>query len=112
MPDGWTIEETADAPVEVEIGMRWLDLWRLAARPWVPLAAARMVLPNPGLVRTGVRVTRNGPALVQVWLDHRTLRAWSRDGDAAHSGPWKRFAREADGTVSWGIWHRVRTVPD
>jgi hypothetical protein len=114
VPEGWNIEQTRHAPVEVEIGMRWLALWRLAARPWVPLAAARMVLPsgNDGLLRSGVRLTWSGPALVQVWDDHETVQGWSRDSGASHAAARKRFAREASGTASWGIWHRVRATPN
>ena len=101
--------EAGRAPVEFEIGMRWRSLWRLAARPWVPVAFLRMLRP-PGdgsLLRTRLRVTGAGPAVVLAWRDREAVDAWSRDPDAAHLDGWRRFAREADGTAAWGIWHRV-----
>jgi hypothetical protein len=109
---GWDVSGNGAGEVEIEIGMGWCSLWRLAARPWVPLAFARMVAPagNEGLVRSGLRVTGSGPAVVQVWRDRATLDAWSRSAAASHLDPWRRFRREADGTADWGIWHRVRTA--
>lgn len=110
MRTGWDVTESeATEPIEFEIGMRWRSLWRLAARPWVPVAFARMLhAPEDGsLLRTWLRVTPAGPAVVQAWRDRTAVDAWSRDPDAAHIGPWRRFAREADGTAAWGIWHRV-----
>jgi hypothetical protein len=110
---GWHVTVDGPGAVEIEIGMGWLSLWRLAARPWVPLAFAGMVRPadNQGLLRSGLRVTPSGPAIVQVWRDRPTLDAWSRSAGAAHLGPWRRFRREAEGTADWGIWHRVRSAP-
>jgi Domain of unknown function (DUF4188) len=107
---GWTMSDTAAAePIEFEIGMHWRSLWRLAIRPWVPLAFARMLrAPADGsLERTWLRVTPSGPAVVQAWRDRDSVRDWSRNPDEAHLGPWRRFAHDAEGTASWGIWHRV-----
>ena len=111
VPEGWDIEDTDGGPVEVEIGMRWLQLWRLAARPWIPTAFLGMVRPahHDGLLRTSLRVRGAGPAVVQVWQDRAAVDAWARSDDA-HRDPWRRFAREARGTAAWGIWHRVRSA--
>jgi hypothetical protein len=103
------VASTGSAPVEFEIGMRWQSLWRLGARPWVPLAFARMLRPpaGGGLLRTRLRVTGAGPAVVQDWRDRAAVDAWSRDAGQAHLDGWRRFARQEGGTASWGIWHRV-----
>jgi hypothetical protein len=104
------MEETAqDAPVDVLIGMRWTQLWRLAARPWVPAAALQMVraAPETGLLGTRYGARLRGPYLVQRWRDRAAVDAWARSSGEVHAAPWARFAREADGTASWGIWHEV-----
>jgi Domain of unknown function (DUF4188) len=110
MAAGWDVTDTGTGPIEFEIGMRWAQLWRLAARPWVPAAFAGMVRPsrNAGLLRTRVRVTPAGPAVVQLWRDRPAVDGWARDRAESHAQPWGRFAREAGGTHAWGIWHRVR----
>ena len=108
MPTGWNVDYVGPDAVEVEIGMRWTALWRLAARPWVPAAFLGMVRPsaNRGLRRTGLRMTRS-------WAGARAgvgrpagARRVARRLRAGHAGAWSRFAREADGTAAWGIWHR------
>jgi hypothetical protein len=107
---GWTIERSGDEPVEFVIGMRWAQLWRLAARPWVPMAFARMLTTGrrPGLERTRFGVRRDGPVVVQRWRDRQAVDGWARASGEAHQAPWSRFAREAPGgTASWGIWHEV-----
>jgi len=109
VPTGWNVQRSAEDPIEFVIGMHWHQLWRLAARPWVPLAFARMLRPSAGggLRASWLRVTPAGPAIVQEWRDRDAVAAWSRNAGEAHLGPWRRFAQEADGTASWGIWHRV-----
>jgi hypothetical protein len=104
--------------IEFEIGMRWTDLWRLAWRPWVPVAFAGMLRPEAGgaggagggFVHTRFGVRRGGPVVVQRWRSAEALDAWARR-DRAHAQPWGRFRRdEARRTADWGIWHRVRPV--
>jgi hypothetical protein len=98
--------------VDFEIGMRWQDLWRLAHRPWVPLAFLGMLRPDPatGFVHTRFAVRRDGPVVVQRWRSRAALDGWARR-DAGHAAPWGRFRRdEARRTAEWGIWHRVETV--
>src|SRR4051794_22058185 len=96
VPEGWTTRDAAEEPVEFVIGMRWEQLWRLAAQPWVPLAFARMLAPQPGsgLRATRVGVRRAGPVVVQRWDSRRAVDAWARDRDRAHLGPWRRFAHD------------------
>lgn len=110
MPQGDDTTPERAGPIEFEIGMRWLHLWRLARRPWVPAAFAAMVRPsrNAGLLRTWLRVTPSGPAVVQLWEDRPAVAAWARDRGERHAEPWGRFARESGSTRAWGIWHRVR----
>src|SRR5690242_20000230 len=81
MPQGWTTDDAGDEPVEFLIGMRWNQLWRLAAQPWVPLAFARMLLPQPGsgLRATRLGVRRRGPVVVQRWESREAVDAWARD---------------------------------
>lgn len=114
MPAGWQVEDSGSQPVEIEIGMRWSQMWRLAARTWVPKSAIRMVNPeaNEGLLSSGLRITRAGPAIVQVWRDRPCLDAWARAPAANHLQPWRRFAKEAGSTQEWGIWHRVRPIEE
>ncbi len=110
MPTGWDIQDAdAGVPVDVLIGMHWAQLWRLAARPWVPAAALRMVRADrsTGLLGTRYGVRRRGPYLVQRWSDRPAVDAWARAKGEVHAGPWARFAREASGTAAWGIWHEV-----
>ena len=109
MHTGWDVDIADGAPVRFEIGMRWGSLWRLAAAPWVGVAFLRMLRP-PGdgsLIATRLRVTGDGPALVQRWRDLDAVGAWSRDPDAAHLEGWRRFAEQEGGTSAWGIWHRL-----
>lgn len=109
MTEGWHVQDTRDAPVEIVIGMRWSALWRLVVNPWVPVAFAGMVRPDrhEGLLASRLRVTRDGPAISQDWQNRAALDDWSRASGAGHLEPWKRFAKEAGGTADWGIWHRV-----
>lgn len=111
MPHGWDDRAGGDQdPVEIEIGMRWMHLWRLARHPWVPLAFGRMLAAgtDQGVVGRALSVRPAGPVVVQRWRDRDALDAWARDGDEAHVAPWSRFARQAGGTAGWGIWHRLR----
>lgn len=110
MTEGWDVTAGDDGTIEFEIGMRWAQLWRLAARPWVPRAFLGMVRPevNDGLLRTWIRVTPHGPAVVQLWESKPAVDGWARDRAQSHAVPWGRFAREAGSTQDWGIWHRVR----
>ena len=108
MTGGWEITPTsADEPVEVVIGIRWGAAWRLAAAPWVPLAFARMLLPQPGLLRSRVAVRAQGPVVVQRWRSRGALDAWARDGGRVHAPAWARFRRQAGATAAWGVWHEV-----
>jgi hypothetical protein len=98
--------------VDFEIGMRWADLWRLAWRPWVPMAFLHMLRPGPatGFVQTRIGVRRGGPVVVQRWSSREALDSWAR-GDGSHATPWRRFRRhEARRTADWGIWHRLSRV--
>ncbi len=112
MPAGWTTRDSADAPIEFVIGMHWHQLWRLAARPWVPLAFARMLLPQPGagLRRTRLAVRPAGPVVVQEWASREAVDAWARDRGHAHAPSWGRFRREVGGTADWGVWHEVQPL--
>ncbi len=111
MRAGWHVAESkGDDPVEFVIGMHWRQLWRLVARPWVPLAFARMVLPagpRPA-VETRLGVDRAGPVVRQRWRSRAELDAWVRDRQQPHAPAWSRFRREAGATKSWGVWHEVR----
>ena len=97
-------------PVSFLIGMRWHQLWRLAAQPWVPLAFARMLVPQPeaGLRRTRLGVRPSGPVVVQEWESRAAVDAWARSAGRPHAGPSARFRREVGGTADWGVWHEVR----
>ncbi len=112
MARGWDITDEGSGPIEFEIGMRWAQLWRLAARPWVPAAFLGMIRPsrNDGLLRTWLRVRPSGPAVVQLWESRPAVDGWARDHAQSHAEPWGRFAREAGTTAAWGIWHRVRNA--
>src|SRR4051812_5864850 len=109
MAEGWTLQEAGDEPVEFVIGMRWDALWRLAWRPWVPLAFARMLLPQPGagLRATRLGVRRAGPVVVQRWDSRRAVDDWARARGRPHLGAWRRFRREVGGTADWAVWHEV-----
>lgn len=109
MHPGWEIDTADGAPVRFEIGMRWRSLWRLAAAPWVGVAFVRMLRP-PGdgsLLATRLRLTADGPAVVQQWSDLDAVGAWSRNPDGAHLEGRRRFAQREGRTAEWGIWHRV-----
>lgn len=111
MAHGWDDRAGgAQGPVEIEIGMRWSQLWRLARHPWVPLAFGRMLTAGEaqGVVGLGLGVRPAGPVVVQRWRDRAALDAWARDGGEAHAAPWTRFRAQAGGTAAWGIWHRLR----
>ena len=112
MPTGWHMKESGDDPVEFVIGMHWHQLWRLAARPWVPLAFARMLAPQPeaGLRRTRLGVRPAGPVVVQEWASRNAVDAWARSRSHAHAVPWGRFRREVGGTADWGVWHEVQRL--
>jgi hypothetical protein len=112
MPTGWTTHESGEAPIEFVIGMRWHALWRLAIRPWVPVAFARMLLPQPGagLRRTRFGVRQGGPVVVQEWESREAVDAWARDRGQAHAVPWGRFRREVGGTADWGVWHEIQPL--
>jgi hypothetical protein len=107
---GWTTRESGEDPIEFVIGMRWHELWRLASRPWVPLAFARMLLPQPGtgLRRTRLGVRTAGPVVVQEWESRAAVDAWARDRGQAHARPWSRFRRDVGGTADWGVWHEIQ----
>ena len=108
MTRGWEITP-GDGPVEFVIGMRWQHLWRLASRPWVPLAFARMLLPGAGgATATRLAVRPAGPVVVQRWPSRDAVDRWARAADPAHAGAWARFRREVGGTADWGVWHEVR----
>ncbi len=107
MPTGWTTRDSGEDPIQFVIGMRWHQLWRLATRPWVPLAFARMLLPAPGLRRSRLAVRPAGPVVVQEWASREAVAAWARDRGQAHAIPWGRFRREVGGTADWGVWHEV-----
>ena len=112
MPQGWDIRESGAEPVEFVIGMRWSHLWRLAWRPWVPVAFARMLAPAPeaGLERTRLGIRTSGPVVVQRWASREAVDAWARDADRPHADSWARFRREVGGTADWGVWHEVGPV--
>ena len=112
MPTGWNVTESADDPIEFVIGMRWHQLWRLAVRPWVPVAFARMLVPQPGtgLRRTRLGVRPGGPVVVQEWESRTAVDTWARDRSKSHAIPWGRFAREHGGTADWGVWHEVSAL--
>lgn len=110
MTEGWQIETRGGGGVEFVIGMRWRSLWRLAARPWVALAFARMLRTKPqaGAQRTRFGIRAAGPVVVQRWHSREQLDAWARDRGRAHAAPWARFRREVGGTAAWGLWHELR----
>jgi hypothetical protein len=111
MPRGWDDEAGgATDPVEVEIGMRWAQLWRLARHPWVAVAFGRMLVAGEaeGVVGRGLGVRPAGPVVVQRRPVAPALDAWARDAGASHRAPWARFRREVGGTADWGVWHRLR----
>ena len=112
MPTGWTTSDSGADPIEFVIGMRWLELWRLAARPWVPVAFARMLVPQPeaGLRRTRLGVRPGGPVVVQEWESREAVDAWARDRARPHAIPWGRFRRQHGGTAAWGVWHEVQPL--
>ena len=115
MRAGWHIGDAeGDEPVDFVIGMHWRQLWRLAARPWVPFAFARMVLPAaPATLQTRLGVVRAGPVVRQRWRSRAELDVWARDRRHAHAPAWSRFHREAGATTAWGVWHEVRPArPD
>jgi hypothetical protein len=99
--------------VRFVIGMRWGALWRLAHRPWVALAFARMLRTHPeaGLRTTRLSVRPAGPVVVQTWRSADDLHRWARDRQAPHAGAWRRFRGEEGRTADWGVWHDVR-LPD
>lgn len=113
MRTSWTVHHGEPDGVRFLIGMRWRALWRLAYRPWVALAFARMLRARPesGLRTTRLSVRPAGPVVVQKWRSSADLQRWARDGDEAHAASWRRFRDEVGRTADWGVWHDVR-VPD
>lgn len=112
MNEGWHVEDRGTGEVEFVIGMRWRDLWRLVAHPWVPLAFAQMLRPRPGagMERTRFAIRVAGPVVVQRWRSREQLDRWARDAARPHALAWARFRREATGTAAWGVWHEVRNA--
>ena len=110
MQKGWNVEDGEADGVRFLIGMRWSALWRLAHRPWVALAFARMLRARPenGLQATWLSVRPAGPVVIQKWRSTADLHRWARDRGEAHAGAWRRFRHEEGRTADWGVWHDVR----
>jgi hypothetical protein len=111
MAEGWDVEEPVEDEVSFLIGMRWSELWRLAATPWVGASFAAMLggaSREDGLLATSFSVRPAGPVVVQRWRSAAELHRWARARRRPHAPAWGRFAREEGSTAAWGVWHEVR----
>lgn len=111
----WTVDH-AEPFVVFHIGMRLNRPLRV--RTWLPVFRAMRTMltwleahPEAGLLRHELvlRGPRE-PIVLQYWRSFEDLRAFARDAEAPHLGPWAAFNRAVRDSGEVGIWHETFRV--
>jgi hypothetical protein len=97
------------------IGMRVNKLWKV--HKWFPVAIAmpRMLRwldshPQAGLLGYRSINTFPGPMVIHYWRSFEDLERFSRQTDAPHAGPWRKFVKNVGTSGDVGIWHETYKV--